>query len=197
MQSMEMEMRPPYITWHRVESEDRAATAEKGHYVPKFVDYAHVTRPGQKDTLVKDANDFIRDSFVQVKQQRLPAAWAELYKQSYERWKSGEEGQVDGTPIKGWSAIGAGAQEAIIRAGVLSIEDLAQMPDSQLQQIGMGAMGYKQKAIAWLAAGKDIGKVAEQIIAQEVKMKAMQETIDTLLAERNQAKTETKAKVTA
>lgn len=170
MNGMELEMRPPYIKWVREEKEDRVKTLEAGHYVGVAVDYAHVTRPGQKDTLVKEALSFIADSQEAARQQRLPQAWVEMYKQSYERWKQGTDAVVDGTPIKGWPSLSAGAQEAVIRAGILSVEDLAQLPDSELGRIGMGAQGYKQKAAAWLAAANDIGKAAERLNAQEQKI---------------------------
>jgi len=180
MQATDLEMRPPYIKWERQEIEDRAKTIETGHFVPKFVDYAHVTRAGQKDTLVKEAEAFIRDSEANAKQGRLPQAWVEHYRMSYDRWKKGTDADVDGTPIKGWGAIGASQQEAIIRAGVLTIEDLSQLPDSELPRIGMGAVSYKQKAIAFLATAKDVGQAAERIAAQSVKIEELSTLVQSL-----------------
>lgn len=174
MNGMETEMRPPYIKWVREEKEDREKTKEAGHFVPAAVDYAHVTRPGQKDTLVKEAGAFIKDSQEAARQGRLPQAWVEMYKNSYERWKQGSDASVDGTPIKGWPVLGAGSQEAIIRAGIFTVEDLAQFPDAELSRIGMGAQAYKQKAISWLMAANDVGKAAEQLADQAQKISQLE-----------------------
>lgn len=170
MNGLEVEMRPPYVVWEEGEVEDRAATIEKGHYVSKRVDYALVTRPGQKDTLRKEAQTYINDCFRAAKEGRMPASWPEHFKLNYERWKAGTSAEIDGTPIKGWQILSAAQQNAIIAAGILSVEDLAQLPDSELPRIGMGAVSYKQKAIAWLGAAKDIGKAAEKMAAQDVKI---------------------------
>jgi hypothetical protein len=196
--SLEMEMRPPYVTWTEGEVEDRAKTLESGHFVGKRVDYANVTRPGQKDTLVKEANAYIADCFRAAREGRMPAAWPEHFKQSYERWKAGTDAAVDGTPIKGWPVLSAAQQSAIIAAGILSVEDLAQMSDSELPRIGMGAGSYKQKAIAWLGAAKDIGKTAEQVSAQAVKIQELETLVQRLseqlaLTQNTPAKTVAKA----
>jgi hypothetical protein len=188
MMNPQMEMRPPYITWKVEQVEDRAASLETGHYVSRDIHYAHVTRPGQKDTLVKEANDFIKDSFDGAKSGRIPAAWAEHYKSEYERWKAGTTGDVKGTPIKGWPALGPAAQEMLIRAGVQTVEDLADYPDGSIQNLGMGAIAYKQKAVAWLMSAKDIGKTAETLAALQVKVDAQQKFIDELLAQQNAKK---------
>lgn len=180
MNGMELEMRPPYVKWTREEVEDRAASIEKGHFVGKPVDYANVTRPGQKDTLVKEANTYINDCFRAAKEGRMPANWPEHFKQSYERWKLGNDAEVDGTPIKSWVVLSASQQAAVIAAGVLSVEDLAELPDSELQRIGMGAMSYKQKAIAWLTAAKDVGQAASKIAAQEAKITELSNLVQTM-----------------
>lgn len=178
MNGMEMEMRPPYVKWERGEVEDRDATIKAGHFVSKPIDYAHVTRAGQKDTLVKEANAFINDSFRAAKESRMPASWPEHFKQSYERWKAGNDAEVSGTPIKGWTVLSASQQAAIISAGVLSVEDLSELPDSELQRIGMGAIQFKQKAISWLAAASNIGKAAEQLAAQDVRIQELTKLVE-------------------
>jgi len=180
MYGMEMELRPPYIKWERGEIEDRAASDKAGHFVGKAVDYAHVTRPGQKDTLVKEAEAYIKDSFRAAKEGRMPASWPEHFKQSYERWKQGTDAVVDGTPIKGWPVLSASQQAAVLAGGVLSVEDLADLPDSELQRIGMGAGTFKQKAIAWLTAAKDVGQAAFKIAAQEAKITELSTIVQNL-----------------
>ena len=178
--SMDLEMRPPYITWTEGEIEDRTKTLEAGHFVGKRIYYANVTRPGQKDTLVKEAETYISDCFRAAKEGRMPASWPEHFRQSFDRWKAGTTADVDGTPIKGWPVLSAAQQSAIISAGILSVEDLAQLPDSELQRIGIGAVSYKQKAIAWLTSAKDIGQTAEKLAAQDTEIQELKRLVQNL-----------------
>lgn len=162
--------RPPYVIWEMRGKEDRAASIAAGHLVEVDVAYAIITRPGSRDTLEKEAEVWLEEL---RKSNMVPVTWYPAFKTSYENWKKGETGVVNGTPIKGWPAIGTAAQKTLLAAGIQSVEDLAAVPDQDLQNVGTGAIGYKQKAKAWLEAANGPGKMAE-------KQTAMQAQIDQL-----------------
>jgi hypothetical protein len=150
--------------------EDRNATIKAGHYVSRDVDFAVITRPGSRDTFRKEAQVWLNELRDKARSGMIPQSWPDAFTQAYKAWQSGEEAPVEGTPIKGWPILSPSAQRDLIAAGIRTVEDLAQLPDADLKSIGTGAMGYKQKARAWLEAANSTGKVAEQLAQLSTKV---------------------------
>lgn len=165
--------RPPYVTFEEREIEDRPASIAAGHYVAKPFDVAIITRPGNRDTVEKEASVFLKEMRERSRLSQIPPTWYDAFEAAYKNWKNGETGTVDGTPIKGWPAIGAAQQKTLLAAGIMSVEDLAALPDGAMDQIGMGAIGLKAKAKAWLEASNNTGKVAEEINALRVQVEQL------------------------
>jgi hypothetical protein len=161
--------RAPYVIWEMRPVEDRNASEAAGHTVEKDVAFCIVTRPGSRDTFEQVAEVWLE------KLRKERQTWYTLFKNSYDLWKKGETGEIQGTPIKGWPVLGTGAQRTLIAAGIFSVEDLANMADQDLQNIGTGALAFKQKAKAWLDAANGPGKMAEKSAAQDAEIKALKE----------------------
>lgn len=162
------ENRPPYVVFERRPVEDRNASIAAGHYVSKDVDVAIITRPGSRDTLEKDAKTWLAEIAEKARKNEggVPPTWPIAFNAAYKAFLEGEELPVSGTPIKGWPVLSPSAQKDIIAAGIRTVEDLADIPESSLPTIGTGGIAFKQKAKAWLEAAKGPGKVTEQLNAQ-------------------------------
>ena len=98
---------------------------------------------------------------------------------------------MEGTPIKGWAVIPPSQQEAIVRAGVRTVEDLAQMNGEAMARIGMGAVMLKNKALAWVAQAQDKGPLTMEMahIKQEndllkLNLEKLTETVRALQADK-------------
>jgi hypothetical protein len=130
--------RPPYVTFEMREIEDRNKSIEMGHYVGHDVAFAIITRPGDRDSLEKPAEDWLKELKEKARQGQVPATWLPAFESSYKSWATGETANVVGIPIKGWTVLGAAAQKTLLAAGIQSVEDLASMPDSDLERIGTG-----------------------------------------------------------
>ena len=165
--------RPPYVFFEMRGKEDRKATVELGHYVEKDIAIAVISRPGSKDTLEKEAEVWLKEVQEKARLGEVPPAWAPHFRGQFDSWLKGETGAVNGTPIKGWGSIGPSAQKMLIAAGVLTVEDLANMPDQDLQNLGTGAVSFKQKARTFIDAANGPGKMAEAIAALTVKLDAL------------------------
>jgi hypothetical protein len=172
--------RPPYVMWEMRGKEDREASQKAGHTVEIDVAYAIISRPGSRDTLEQEAKIWLE---ALRKRTDIPSTWYSAFKDSFERWQKGETGVVDGTPIKGWPVLGGAAQRTLIAAGIMTVEDLAAMPDQDLQNVGTGALSYKQKARAYLEAAAGPGKTAEKMTAMQVQLDQMAELIKKQAAE--------------
>jgi hypothetical protein len=71
----------------------------------------------------------------------------------------------------------------ILSAGILTVEDLAGLPDSDLPAIGIGGLSLRDKARAWLSAAEDKGKLAEENAALKLQVTTLSEQVTTLAAE--------------
>lgn len=161
--------------WHSVEN--REESIKTGLYVQKDVLYAFVTRPGQRDTLVKDAHQYAKDLVEAARGGRIPQEWPAHYSKMLDTWKSGQELPVSGTPIKGWPLVPPSAQNMLIQAGIRTVEELATMPEGDMLNVGMGAISFRQKAVAYLKTA-ETGKAVEQLAAMQVKIDEMARIIE-------------------
>lgn len=184
------EDRPSYVAFETVAEEDREASVRADRYMTKDVVYAVITPIGSKDRIYREVNSWLTNVAQQVKEERMPAAWAENYRQAYETWRRGEEIPVNGTPIKGWGVISPSTQQNIISANIRTVEDLAVCNDEGLRRVGMGAQELKDKAVTWLKSLSTAGKVTMETSALQVKIRtletqvtAQQETIKELRLE--------------
>lgn len=176
--------RPSYVKFETKQEEDRAATLENGHYTAKDVDYAMITPVGSKDIIPRKVDEWLPQLRQQVQEERIPAEWADLYTKSYELWKKGQEIPLNGVPIRGWQMLSPSQMETVIRANILTVEDLAQIGDEAQRRIGMGALDLKNKAKNWLDSAKSAGISAATMSAQQVKLNASEARIKTLEEEK-------------
>lgn len=180
------EGRPAYVVFETQTEEDRQATLDSGRYTPKDVDYAIITPQGSKDRIPRQVDDWFSNLEQQTKEGRLPQAWLDAYKAKYRAWKEGRALPEHGSPVANWPALSPSQVKILLDANVRTIEDLAVANEQSLANIGMGGRALKQRAIDWLAAARDTGKVAEEVSAlkaQNADLTANNERMATQLQE--------------
>ena len=159
------EDRPPYVTFETQPVEDRAASLEAGHYVAKDVIYAIVTPVGSRDRIPRIAEEWFTNLANQVQQGRFKAEWLNSFREQLRAWKEGREIPVSGTPVSRWPAVSRSECEALLSAGLRTVEDLASANEEAVRRLGMGGRALKQRAASWLESASDVGKVAEELNA--------------------------------
>lgn len=177
---MERKDRPPFVRFKREAVEDKAATLREGRWMGKDVDFAHVTAPYSKDVFIQPVAEWMQNLQNEVKADRFPQSWYDLFSENYAKWKRGEELPLRGTPIRGWLALSPAQQETLIRMNVLTIEDLASINDEGIQRIGPGGIEIKYKAQAALQAAKDTGPVVMENAHLKVEVTGLKGEVDTL-----------------
>ena len=180
MNQTEEKDRPPYVQWIVRPVEDRNASIAAGAYVAKDVDFAIIMRPGSKDTVEKEARVWLNEIKAKARENTIPATWPAAFEASYKMWKDGEELPVNGTPIKLWPALSPAQVQMITRAGILTVEDLAQLPDSEVGVIGIGGLGLKQKAQSWLQSKNSL---AEENAALKTRTSELETQVAAMMAE--------------
>jgi hypothetical protein len=168
--------RPAYVRFERIAVEDVQATLQAGHYVAKDIDMALITPPYSKDVMKYKVKAWFDILDQDVRNNRIPQAWLDNYKKSYDAFKNGQDMPVVGTAIRGWGIISPAQQETLIKMSVLTVEDLAAMNDEGIKRVGMGGIDLKNKAKAWLLQLKDNGALAIQMADLQKKF-ANQEAV--------------------
>lgn len=159
------EARPPYVTFEVRAEEDRTASIEAGHYVAKDVTYAMITPQGSKDRIERQVDDWLVNLKQQVAEGRFPQEWLRNFQEQYKAWKEGREIPLSGHAIVNWPAVSPAQVKQLQQARILTVEDLAGANEETVGHLGMGARALKQRAVEWLAAAKDTGKIAEEVAA--------------------------------
>jgi len=174
------EERPAYVRFERRAVEDKAASLREGRYVGKDVDFALVTPPYSKDCVEYKVEQWLINVDNNVKNGRIPERFAEIWKESYQKWRNGQEIPLNGTPIKTWGVISPAQQNLLISIGCLTVEDLASINDEGVRRIGMGAIELQNKAKAWLLSLNSHGANTVQIAALETERNILKDMVASL-----------------
>lgn len=173
--------RPPYVTFTVEPVEDRTKALGEGVYGFRDVVFAHITVPGQKDTVVKEAKVWLAEVKKRAFDGIIPSDWPLHFTELYNAYIQGLTPPVSGTPIQGWNVLSPGQQQTVVAVGIRSVEDLAEATDEALQRIGPGAVIAKQKAKAWLEQ-KETGKVVEELVTLRRDNEDLRATVQQLMS---------------
>ena len=136
-------VRQTIISFYDREVQNEYESDKEGR--PIFTMKTYITKipPGDK-TLVIDRKATKKD-FV-------------TYRPQYQAYLQGVEAPLNGTPLAAWAQV-TRAQVAEWKAlNIFTVDQLAELPDSYGTKI-MGFQGWKQKAQAFIAAGKGEGQL--------------------------------------
>lgn len=158
--------------------ENKVRSAEEGRPIFDEREMVEVAIPGDK--LTKWVG-YVTD----VERQRWPDA--------YTAFKRGEERAASGTPLEQWPVITRGRVAELKGLNILSVEELAGLPDSTLTRLGMGARELREQARSFLEtakAGAGTAKIAADNAALKAQLEMMQKQIASLMSQPAPAKEE-------
>jgi hypothetical protein len=157
------------------DEEDPTETKKCGYPRYKRIQIIRTLIPGSKDERV----DRVREEH----KRRFPRAWAAFL--------AGEEGVVDGTPLKAFPGLSKDDISTAVHFHVLSVEQLASMSDEHIGNLGHGWRGKRDGAKNWLASQRSAQPMAElnaQLEDERQKRQALEDRLATLEAHGNGAK---------
>lgn len=85
----------------------------------------------------------------------------------WEAFEAGDTEQIIGTPLAMWSPMSPAQVETFKYMKVHTVEQLAALSDSHIQELGMGAQELRRKAKAYLDISKDAGLAMQQAAENE------------------------------
>jgi hypothetical protein len=165
--------------WGRNEN----ASKESGVHVPNRSTFIIITSHGSKDSSEHLVDEWIPRKRDEASRGNYNLAWVEHFEKQYEGWKKGHEIPRDGTAILTWQAVSPEQNTRLRALGYQVVEDVAAIPDSALNQLGLDGRTIRDMARAWLQEGKDKGVNTRLIGEQTAKIDSQQEQIDRLLGE--------------
>jgi hypothetical protein len=178
-QNIQNQGRPPYIRFEERLEEDRDASIKANRYVHKRVDYVIIQSPGSKDTCEKIVSEWLThcESLAMMEPPQWPVQWVEGHREMYQKWLKGQEVSPLGFSVRMWPAIDKATAENLCMTNVLTVEDLATANEETMRRIGMGARQLKEKAKAWLEAGR--GSQAEEVAALRAQVSDLVQAVQT------------------
>lgn len=150
---------------------DGVASNEQGRTIKKDVLYIKIIQPGENNTQVYDQPATNEDL------QRFPRQFA--------LFQANKEQDVVGSPLSLLFPDSPAIQENLKTMGFRTVEQLAAANDSALQNIGMGARQWQEKAKAYIEAadkGKDFHGLSGRLDSLELKLREKDDRIAALEA---------------
>jgi hypothetical protein len=174
--------RPPFVRFETREiGINEKASEAAGRPIPNTYVMAMITPHGSKDVVEKIAVEWLK----QIKDKALagdyPAEWVQHFKLQFDEWMKGNELPREGTPVATWPVITQEASKRIRAVGYTTVEDLAQIPDSGLAEIGMDGRYWRDAARGWVNDGKDKGINARAIAEANVKIERLEQQVSDLM----------------
>lgn len=180
MQMMQNTTRVPMFFFKEVEDgEDAAASAELGYPVPKMITRIYVTPHGAKEPLEFAADEWIKRKDTESRQQLYDPSWVKAFKDGLALYRQGKEIPRTGTPIITWERVSKSRREQLA-AKYSVLEDLAAVPDSALNQIGLDGRVIRDLARGDIQSKKDLSPVVKELADANETIRRQAEILERL-----------------
>lgn len=167
--------RPPFVRFEEREFGINQEASEKaGRPIPRVVIMACITPAGSKDVVEKIAEEWLDQIKAKALKGEYPLEWSNFFRTAYEEWKKGNELPREGTPVKTWAMATAEQRRRLVEIGYTTVEDLAQLPDSALGQIGLDGRYLRDLARGWITEAMDKGVNARRLADQQVQIEELE-----------------------
>ena len=153
---------------------DEIASTAEGRPRHKQVDYIRIQQPGERDCILRPAHDGDRARF----------------RNHWQAYLDGRQSIPDGTQLSVLFPVNPEIVENLKVDKIFTVEQLAGLTDTQIQNIGMGARGWQQKAAEYLMVayeGKGMHAVTKKLEQMEAQQAADREKIAALEAALDEA----------
>lgn len=150
-----------FVNFKQEAVKNNFASEKEGRAIYDKVTFATVHSPGQsKSEITYELEREGQDKKVKQSQ------YYEQFKEQVEAWKSKHDVTgLGGTPIEQWPVLDVRMVATLKFNNVHTVEALAELSDTGLQAVGMGARDLQTKAKAFLSQAKDTA--AAQRLASE------------------------------
>lgn len=173
--------RPPFVQYEEREIGINAeASQTAGRPIPRVLTLACITPHGSKDRFEKEADVWLKEIRNKALHGEYPLEWVNFFEAQYAEWKKGNELPREGTPTRTWPAVTKEQGVRLIAMGYTTIEDVAQIPDSALGQVGPDGRYLRDLSRSWINDSKDKGINARALADANAKIEQQGQRIESL-----------------
>jgi hypothetical protein len=168
-----------YVEFYVEAIEDQEESVKEGRPIFRDVEMTSIRILGDNKTHVVRPVDLKGSQTVPPDNVRWPHQWA--------AFKNKQIVPQVGTPITEWGPISKSQAMSLKILNIHTVESLAQVSDTNLGNIGMGARDLRDKAIAYLNQAKDgsgLVKLQEENKDLRTKIEALQNQMSALLVDK-------------
>ncbi len=191
--SIDQAERVPYFTFEEREvGIDTKQSEELGYPVPKIVTMILVTPHGHRAPL-----EFVADEWLPIKKKAASIGnynyqWVKEFETGLANFREGKEVPRSGTPLRQYERIAKSRRESL-SVRFPTVEDLAAVPDSGLNEIGLDGRVLRDLARGDIEAKKSLSPVVQELAEAKETIRRQEEALDKL-SRRLEALEETKAR---
>jgi hypothetical protein len=146
--------------------QDDLATAKEGRPIFNNAEFVEILIPGDR---------LSRPVFPVEDKHR------ERWPEAYAAFKRGQDHAITGTPLEAWPVMTTARVMELKAINIMSVEDLAGLPDRAIGQLGPDGRKLREQAQAYLDAAKGGATVA----AQAKEIAALREQVERLMSSMN------------
>lgn len=173
--------RPPFVQFEEREiGINPEASETAGRPIPRVITLACITPHGSKDRFEKQADTWLKEIRAKAMHGEYPLEWVNFFEAQYGEWKKGNELPREGTPTRTWPAVTKEQGVRLCALGYTTIEDVAQIPDQALGQVGPDGRYLRDLARTWITESKDKGINARALADANLKLDQQSERIRSL-----------------
>jgi len=147
-----------FVLFHHETRKNEQASEEAGKPIYEAVPYVEIIAPGND-------KERINRRVKEEDKKRWP-----------NEWRAFEEGReapdFDGLPVTEWPQVDRAIARTLHESNIFTVEQLAEVPDVNLQALGMGMMNLRNKARKWV---KEQRGSAEEIAALKKEIKELRQ----------------------
>ena len=171
--------RPPYVRFEEREMGlNEVETKAQGRPIPRIVALALITPHGSKDVVEKIADTWLEQIHKQALAGSYPLEWVNFFKAQYEEWKKGNELPREGEPVQTWPQASSEQRRRLKAIGLTTVEDLAEVPDSDLNSIGLDGRYLRDLARSWLNNARDKGANVKELADAQARIRDLEQTVE-------------------
>lgn len=155
-----------FVTFFMEKEANNFRSEQEGRAVYDDVEYVRIITPG--DT----RSEVVRAATPDHKRE---------YSQQYAAFKAGVELAPVGSPLEHWPPASPALIANLKAVGVHTVEQLSEVSDGNLMNLGHGGRGLRERAKAWLEQA-DGGKPIDRLLAENERLKQDAEVRDGTIA---------------
>lgn len=157
------------VLFYNRPKQDMNKSAKEGRPVYKDVVYIMIEVPGDRTMQVdKPADD--------ADKARFPKQWEAFLRK--------ETAPLEGTPLEEWPALTQARRMELKGSNILTVEDVAGLPDNLLPRLGFDGHALRKQAQAWLDRAKEGAEaqmLATELASRDEKIAGLEQQIQEML----------------